>query len=43
MTTVTQLFFIILSGGVMIPYFHDVKVGGYALDFLKPTISGQFF
>ena len=43
MTTVTQVFFVILFGDVMIPCFDDVTVGSYALDFTNPSIFNQFF
>ena len=42
MTTVTQVFFIILCCDVMIPCCYEVTVGGYALDFLKPSILVNF-
>ena len=43
MTTVTQVFFIILVSEVKISCYDDVTVGGYALDFANPGIFNQFF
>ena len=37
------MFFIILSGDVMIPCCYDVTVGGDAPDFLNLSIFTQFF
>ena len=37
------MFFVILFGEVMIPFYDDVTVGGYALDFTNPGIFNQFF
>ena len=43
MTTVAQAFFIFLLGDDMIPCCYDITVGGYALEFLNPSIFSLFF
>ena len=41
--TVTQVFFIIVFDGVMIPSYYDVTVGGDGRDFLNLSNFIQFF